>query len=143
MDVTRDAELEALEAALVAQRPGVEDPGAFETWLRHEGASPGRSPSVPTVEAFALYRRWAESVGAVPVAPFVFARRMLGVFDKRPASMRRPEGGYRWTPCYLMGERAARRLRAQAADHPPSAEDRALFTFRALREARHPSRKES
>ena len=142
-DGRTDEDLEALERALIEGRVGATpDQAGLEAWLAREGIAPGRAPSVPTVEAFVLYRRFAESVGAVPLAPYDFARTMLGRLNKRPASVKR-DGGFRWVPCYLVNGRAARRLRAQSADHPATADDRAFFTFRALREARFPSRKET
>src|SRR5262249_3902460 len=83
-DVTRD---EDLELAL-RWTPGTsEDPSGFEAWVRHEGLSAGRSPSVPTVEAYVLYRAWASASGAVPLAPYDFARAMLGRFAKRRTSV--------------------------------------------------------
>jgi hypothetical protein len=120
---------------LLRWRPGtVDDPTGFDTWRERYDVKPGQRASVPTTEAFVAYRRFAESVGAVPLEPFAFARLMGGLFDKRRTSF--VTDRRRVSACFLMRERGARYLRAASAEHPPTPADRALFTFTALRAAR-------
>jgi hypothetical protein len=135
LDEQDSAELEASLVASAGVR-GTEDEGAITVWLHALGARPGSYQSVPTADAWAVYCLWAESVGVVPLAPFVFARRMLTIFDKRASSWRGLSIG-----CYKMCMSGAKRLRAQSRAHPPSPEQLEQFSFNALRVARHPARK--
>ncbi len=139
MDIdTSDA---ALEAALVASAGlGREDEYGFDAWLRSNDVVPGRFPSIPTCEAWVLYRAWGLTQGVKPLPPFEFARAMLGRFEKRASRVKRADGiGYRSIGCYCVGRRARARLRAQALANPPTPADLALFSFSALRIARVPS----
>jgi hypothetical protein len=65
---------------------------------------------------------------------------MLGRFHKTTSRYRRADGRVCAVQCYLVGKRAARRLRAQALDCPPGPEDLQRFTFRELKFAKAPAR---
>jgi hypothetical protein len=137
-----ETSLEDLERALVAHArvtsPG--DANGLAAWLRQNDVRPGKYPSVPTADAWSLYARFCTGAGCVPLAPFEFARAMLATFSKSTARYRRANGRPVQIQCYLVGKRAARRLRTQALECPPGPEDVARFTFGQLQLARAPAR---
>ncbi len=135
---------EDLENALLgtARVSAPEDVGGLDAWLRSIDARPGQTPATPATDAWVVYKGWALTVGVEPLAPFVFAGRMLGIFAKAPNRYwRRADGSRVRVGLYLMTAAAAKRLIATARAHPPTAEERALFTYPKLLEAKHPARK--
>ncbi len=139
-----DIPTEDLERALASQpRGGADDPGGLDAWLRSLGARPGATRAAPACDAWCVYLRWANSVDTVALAPFEFVRRMLGIFSKSDGDWYRGDGRHVKVGRYLMTAAAARKLVAMARDCPPTPEQRELFSFKALQEARHPARRKT
>lgn len=130
----------SLEAVLVSGRTiGAPDEHGLVSWLARVGMTPGRSCSVPTTDAFVLYRDYCRHVGGCePLEPFEFAREMLAKFSKGLGALSHPPAR---AQCYLTNPRAAKKLRAMRRALPPTEADKALFSFNALRIARHPARR--
>ena len=98
-------------------------------WLDELGATAGRFPSIPTTDAYVLFRAWCERAGAPLLSPYVFAHGMLARFPKRAIRLR----GNICT-VYMTNKRAADALRRLAKETPSLPADRALFSFAALRQ---------
>ncbi len=138
-----DVDTATLERALLASAGAgaQEDVGGLDAWLRSIDARPGQTLAAPATDAWVVYKGWAITVGVEPLAPFAFATRMLGIFAKRQATWYREDGHRVKVGRYLMTARAAKRLIVTARAHPPTAEERTLFTYRALLESKYPARK--
>ncbi len=139
-----DIATEDLESALLSNHSvGALDPGGLGTWLRSLEARPGATQAAPACDAWCVYLRWANSVDTVALAPFEFVQQMLSIFDKSDGHWYRGDGRRVKVGRYLMTAAAARKLVAMARDCPPTPEQRELFSFKALQEARHPARKKT